>query len=139
MTTVPVRPACDPPRSSPMPYHRHRPSPDRVSVPVTDRARPCARIERARRLAPVCLPAGDRAPAEPMDTPCEPRCRLDLPPGVRPHSSRPVRERTDSGREATQEVPHVPLRATGPQGAHRFVGAPAPAAAPAAPVRAVGR
>lgn len=47
MTATSVRPAWTPQRSSPMPHHRHRPFQDRVSVPVTDRAWPSARLERA--------------------------------------------------------------------------------------------
>ncbi|MGW0514373.1 2-isopropylmalate synthase [Streptomyces olivaceoviridis] len=66
MTTTPV---WNPQRPSPMPYHRYRPFQDRVSVPVTDRAWPAARIERAPLWVPVDLRDGNQALAEPMDTP----------------------------------------------------------------------
>ncbi|MEU6597401.1 2-isopropylmalate synthase [Streptomyces flaveolus] len=66
MTTTPV---WNPQRPSPMPYHRYRPFQDRVSVPVSDRAWPTARIERAPLWVPVDLRDGNQALAEPMDTP----------------------------------------------------------------------
>ncbi|MFI9256022.1 2-isopropylmalate synthase [Streptomyces sp. NPDC053069] len=69
MTTLSEAPAWNPQRSSPMPYHRYRPFQHRVNVPVTDRAWPAARIERAPLWVPVDLRDGNQALAEPMDTP----------------------------------------------------------------------
>jgi 2-isopropylmalate synthase len=59
----------NPQRPSPMPHHRYRPFQGRVNVPVTDRAWPSARIERAPLWVPVDLRDGNQALAEPMDTP----------------------------------------------------------------------
>ncbi|MFE7276634.1 2-isopropylmalate synthase [Streptomyces sp. NPDC057623] len=59
----------NPQRPSPMPHHRYRPFQDRVHVPVTDRAWPSARVERAPLWVPVDLRDGNQALAEPMDTP----------------------------------------------------------------------
>ncbi|MGW3460746.1 2-isopropylmalate synthase [Streptomyces olivaceoviridis] len=64
-----ITPVWNPQRPSPMPYHRYRPFQDRVSVPVTGRAWPAARIERAPLWVPVDLRDGNQALAEPMDTP----------------------------------------------------------------------
>ncbi|MFG3157728.1 2-isopropylmalate synthase [Streptomyces sp. NPDC048219] len=63
------RPAWNPQRPSPMPYHRYRPFDERVAVPVTDRRWPAARLRRAPLWVPVDLRDGNQALAEPMDTP----------------------------------------------------------------------
>lgn len=55
-------------RPSPMPFHRYRPFEDRVTVPVSDRSWPSARIDRAPLWVPVDLRDGNQALAEPMDT-----------------------------------------------------------------------
>ncbi|MEU5014237.1 2-isopropylmalate synthase [Streptomyces sp. NPDC021749] len=52
-----------------MPSHRYRPAHRRVEVPVTTRAWPAARIERAPLWVPVDLRDGNQALAEPMDIP----------------------------------------------------------------------
>ncbi|MEU5212789.1 2-isopropylmalate synthase [Streptomyces sp. NPDC020742] len=52
-----------------MPSHRYRPAHERVEVPLTERAWPTARIERAPLWVPVDLRDGNQALAEPMDTP----------------------------------------------------------------------
>ncbi|MEU8914252.1 2-isopropylmalate synthase [Streptomyces nigrescens] len=62
-------PAWNPQRGSAMPAHRYRPAQDRVEVPLTGRAWPAARIERAPLWVPVDLRDGNQALAEPMDTP----------------------------------------------------------------------
>ncbi|MFB6435394.1 2-isopropylmalate synthase [Streptomyces sp. NPDC056411] len=51
-----------------MPSHRYRPAHERVEVPLTERAWPTARIERAPLWVPVDLRDGNQALAEPMDT-----------------------------------------------------------------------
>ncbi len=61
-------PAWNPQRGSAMPAHRYRPAHDRVEVPLTERAWPAARIERAPLWVPVDLRDGNQALAEPMDT-----------------------------------------------------------------------
>lgn len=62
-------PAWNPQRGSAMPSHRYRPAHERVEVPLTGRAWPAARIERAPLWVPVDLRDGNQALAEPMDTP----------------------------------------------------------------------
>jgi 2-isopropylmalate synthase len=69
ITTTDPAPVWNPQRPGPMPHHRYRPFQERVSVPVSGRSWPCARIERAPLWVPVDLRDGNQALAEPMDTP----------------------------------------------------------------------
>lgn len=62
-------PAWNPQRGSTMPSHRYRPAHERVDVPLTERAWPAARTERAPLWVPVDLRDGNQALVEPMDTP----------------------------------------------------------------------
>ncbi|WP_129840220.1 2-isopropylmalate synthase [Streptomyces sp. RFCAC02] len=82
MTSSPAEaPRWNPQQPSGMPYHRYRPVHDRVALPLTGRAWPARRIERAPLWVPVDLRDGNQALAEPMDTPRKRRmfdllCRL---------------------------------------------------------------
>ncbi|MEW2066221.1 2-isopropylmalate synthase [Streptomyces sp. NPDC007346] len=51
-----------------MPHHRYQPADQRVALPLTDRAWPSRRLERAPLWVPVDLRDGNQALAEPMDT-----------------------------------------------------------------------
>jgi 2-isopropylmalate synthase len=62
-------PAWNPQRPGSMPSHRYRDPYARVEVPLTDRAWPARRLERAPLWVPVDLRDGNQALAEPMDTP----------------------------------------------------------------------
>ncbi|MBE1559918.1 2-isopropylmalate synthase [Nonomuraea africana] len=55
-------------RPSPMPYHRYQSFDERVEVPLTERAWPGNRLDRAPLWVPVDLRDGNQALAEPMDT-----------------------------------------------------------------------
>ena len=64
----PDAPGWNPQRPGAMPSHRYRSAYDKVSVPLTSRAWPAARLDRAPLWVPVDLRDGNQALAEPMDT-----------------------------------------------------------------------
>ncbi|MFB7244223.1 2-isopropylmalate synthase [Streptomyces populi] len=61
-------PRWNPQRPSAMPHRRYLPVHQRVALPLTDRAWPSRRLERAPLWVPVDLRDGNQALAEPMDT-----------------------------------------------------------------------